>query len=160
MTRVLLAMDETDAAIEAARQARQLFGPDATYLALNVAENIPAWGPVPAVRGAVYPYPYAAPYPLVEEELAALEPTTETLDEARETAHHLAEEAGIGAESLGEFGDPTTAILDAADEHDADVIVVGATDKSWWRRMVDGSVSNDLVRGSTRPILIAGQAHR
>ena len=156
MTVVLLALDESEASIEAARQAHRLFGSDATYLALNVAEMSPAWGPVPPVRGAVYAYPYGAPYPLVEEEIEAI-PAEATLDAAREHAHELAEEAGIAAAPVGEFGDPTTAILAAADDHEADVIVVGATDKSWWRRMIDGSVANDLVRESTRPVLIAGR---
>lgn len=156
MTVVLLALDESEAAIEAARQAHRLFGSEATYLALNVAETPPSWGPVPPVRGAIYAYPYGAPYPLVEEEIAPV-PVTETLDEARETAHVLAEEAGIAAAPVGELGNPTAAILAEADEHNADVIVVGATAKNWWRRMIDGSVANDLVRESTRPVLIAGR---
>lgn len=156
MTVVLLAMDESEAALEAARQARGLFGPDATYLALNVAETHPAWGHVPAAHGAVYRFPYAAPYPLVEEEVVR-EPPTEALDDARETAQELADEAGVAASPVADYGDPTTAILAAAEQHRADVIVVGATDKSWWRRMIDGSVANDLVRESTRPVLIAGR---
>jgi nucleotide-binding universal stress UspA family protein len=157
MTVVLLALDESEASIEAARQAHRLFGSEVTYLALNVAESSPAWGPVPPVRGVVYAYPYGAPYPLVEEEILPARPE-ETLDAARETAHELADEAGVTAAPVGELGDPTTAILAAADEHDADVIVVGATEKGWWRRMIDGSVANDLVRESTRPVLIAGRA--
>lgn len=90
-------------------------------------------------------YPYATPYPLVDEELTTA-PADATLDEARETAHALADEAGIEAAAVGEIGDPTTAILDAAEAHNADVIVVGATDKSWWRRLIDGSVSNARAR--------------
>jgi nucleotide-binding universal stress UspA family protein len=154
MTVVLLALDESDAALEAARQAHRLFGSDATYLAMNVAEASPAWGSEPAVRGAVYPYPYGAPYPLVEEEMV---PEPETLDAAREHAHELAEAAGVEADPVGDFGDPTIAILAAAEQHEVDVIVVGATEKGWWRRMIDGSVANDLVRESTRPVLIAGR---
>ena len=156
MTLVLLALDESEAAVEAARQAHRLFGADATYLALNVAERAPAWGPVPAVRGAVYPFPHGAPYPLVEEEIVQ-QPSAETLDEARETAHELADAAGVDATPVGDYGDPTAAILAVAAAHDVDVIVVGATEKSWWRRMIDGSVANDLVRESTRPVLIAGR---
>lgn len=153
---ILLAVDETDEAIEAARQARQLFGPDATYLAVNVAEHPPGWSPILPTWGAVYAYPYAAPYPLVDEEISAPDGGT-AADEARETARVAVDEAGVDAAAIGEVGDPTTIILGAADAHNADVIVVGVSEKGWFRRLIDGSVSNALARVSTRPVLIAGQ---
>lgn len=156
MTLVLVALDESEASIAAARQARELFGEDASYLAVNVAESAPAWAAAPAAWGAVYPYPYAAPYPLIEEAVGA--PDDEVIADARETAEELAGQAGIDdAAALGEIGDPADAILDAADTHHVDVIVVGSTHKNWWHRLIAGSVSTDLARRSTRPVLIAGQ---
>lgn len=157
MTVVLLALDETDESISAARRARRLFGPDATYLAVNVAEQLPMWTTGPMVWGGVYPYPYPAPYPLVDEEVAELAGQA-VVDDAREVAKALADEAGVhDASAVGEVGDATDAILDAAEAHHADVIVVGSTHKSWWRRLVEGSVSTELARRSHVPILIGGQ---
>jgi nucleotide-binding universal stress UspA family protein len=159
MTLVLLALDESDESIGAARQARQLFGADATYLAVYVSETPPAWTTVPTAWGSVYPYPYAAPYPLVEDELAGTDSDRPVRDDARETAEQLAGEAGVvAATAVGEIGDAAEAILGAADQHDVDVIVVGATHKSWWQRLLEGSVSQELARRSNRPVLIAGQA--
>lgn len=157
MTLVLLAVDESDESLNAARQARGLFGAEATYLAVYVSEHPPGWTAIPTAWGAVYPYPYAAPYPLVEEELAS-PAVGNVVDEARDRAKALADEAGVhGAAAVGEVGDPAAAILDAAETHDADVIVVGATHKNWWHRLIEGSVCQDLLRRSSRPILIAGQ---
>jgi nucleotide-binding universal stress UspA family protein len=158
MTLVLLAVDESEESIGAARQARRLFGADATYLAVYVSETVPAWTAVPTAWGSVYPYPYAAPYPLVEDDLADAGSDRPVREDARDTAEQLAGEAGIDAVgTVGEIGDPAEAILSAAERHGADVIVVGATHKNWWRRLLEGSVSQDLVRRSNRPVLIAGQ---
>lgn len=158
MTVVLLAVDETDESINAAREARALFGPDATYLAVNVADQAPGWASMPTAWGAVYAYPYAAPYPLIDDEVAAAV-DDEAAAQARDTAQAVAAEAGVEpAAAVGEVGDPTQAILDAAAKHHADVIVVGATHKGWWRRLIDGSVSAELARRSELPILIAGHA--
>lgn len=158
MPLIMVAVDESDESITAARQARELFGADADYLAVNVADGAPAWAPTGSVWGAVYPYPYAAPYPLVDEEVS-FEPSDEVAEDARRIAHDRATEAGIRAPAaLGEVGNPAVAILEAASRHGADVIVVGASRKTWWERLVEGSVTKQLTSYSRIPILIAGQA--
>ncbi|MGD9999743.1 MAG: universal stress protein [Ilumatobacteraceae bacterium] len=157
MTLILVAVDESDESIAAAREARDLFGAEATYLAVNVAERTPTWTPVRPAWGAVYPYPFTSTYPMIESELAGA--PDQAREGARQTAQDLADEAGIaGASAVGEVGEPSTAILAAAETHDADVIVIGASDKNWWHRLIDGSVSKDLTNRSSRPVLIAGQA--
>jgi nucleotide-binding universal stress UspA family protein len=156
VTTVLLAVDETDESVDAVKQARRLFGPDAIYLAVNVAEGAPGWAPLPMSWGAVYPFPYAATYPLVEEEVDAPNLAAE---EAQETAQEVAGSAGVDAAAIGDVGDPTAAILAAARSHTADVIVVGPSDKGWWRRLFEGSVTRDIVQESTIPVLVAGRRH-
>lgn len=155
MTTVLLAVDETDESIDAVRQARDLFGPEATYLAVNVAETPPRWTPTPMPWGMVYPYPIGASVPDVEAPLG--DRSTEAQDHARETAEEVAGEAGLAAAPVGEVGDPSSAILAAAAQHGADVIVVGSTHKGWWRRLFEGSVSRDIAERSPVPVLLAGQ---
>lgn len=154
MTTVLLAVDETAESTHAVRQARTLFGPDATYLAVNVAESAPQWTPLPMAWGAVYPYPYVDEIPDVRSPVGG---TGTAIETARETAREVTDSAGVEAAAVGEIGDPATAILDAAESHRADVIVVGATQKGWWRRLFEGSVSRDVADRSPVPVLVAGQ---
>jgi nucleotide-binding universal stress UspA family protein len=79
---------------------------------------------------------------------------------ARDTARSVALEAGVEAEPLRDFGDPTSAVLSAADEHLVDVIVVGSSDRPWWRRLIEPSVANELLRDSSRPVLVVGAANQ
>lgn len=153
MNTVLLAVDETEESIAAVRQARQLFGPEAEYLAVNVSDAAPTWAPLPMPWGAVYPYPYGSAYP----EIAEVDAEVAEGETARRTAEEAAGAAGVDATPLGDVGDPPTAILDAAEAHRADVIVVGSTGKGWWKRLLEGSVARDVVRRSPIPVLIAGQ---
>lgn len=150
MVTVLLAVDESPESENAARRAGELFGPGANYLAVNVAEYPVAWYPTPMAWGGVYAF--AAPYPLVEEELGAS--ADDERREARDVAAAAATHADVRADAVGVTGDPVTAILQAADEHRADVIVVGASDKSWWQRLFEGSVSADVAKRARRPVLL------
>jgi nucleotide-binding universal stress UspA family protein len=153
MTTVLLAVDENDESIEAVRQARSLFGSDATYLAVNVAEKTPTWAPVPMAWGGVYPYPFAARYPAIEAEVEGMS----AVDVAQARAEDVTEQAGVTATPVGDVGDASEAILDAASVHDADVIVVGSSDKGWFRRLFEGSVSRSVLEHSPVPVLVAGR---
>jgi nucleotide-binding universal stress UspA family protein len=157
MTTVLLALDESPEAVAAARRAHDLFGSDATYLAVNVAEQQPGWTMAPLRWGMVYSYPPVGPHPLGDQ---VADPSTRARDDAIETARAAVDEAGIAAAAVGEVGDPAAAILAAADEHRADVIVTGTTDKGWWRRLIDPSVSQELIRESPVPVLVVSSAGR
>lgn len=150
MTVVLLALDGSDESRAAADAAQQLFGDSATYLAVNVGQVTPLWAPSAAVWGGVFPY---APTSTIATE-AIDEVYEDAADEARATAAELVDEAGIDAQPLGEAGDPVDAILHAAAEHGADVIVVGSGDKTWWRRVAEGSVSKGVTRASSVPVLV------
>jgi nucleotide-binding universal stress UspA family protein len=137
MTKVLIALDHTEASIHAARRAVALF-PGATLLAVNVAQMPVPW--VVEGYGAVYSLPPNWPPP-VEELRAALAADCET--------------AGMPAvELIAESGDPAHRICTAADEHDVDVIVVGAHHKGVLRRLVDPSVSSEVVHEAHRPVLV------
>jgi nucleotide-binding universal stress UspA family protein len=52
------------------------------------------------------------------------------------------------------MGDVPTAILAAAHEHQANVIVVGSHERSWFSRLLNGSVANTLVREADMPVLV------
>ena len=61
---------------------------------------------------------------------------------------------GLAAELLVKEGRPADGILDAADEVDADLIVIGSTGKHGALRMLMGSVSSRVAEYSTRSVLI------
>jgi nucleotide-binding universal stress UspA family protein len=137
MTKVLIALDHTEASTHAARTAVALF-PDATLLVVNVAQMPVPW--VVEGYGAVYSLPPNWPPP-IEELRAALAADCAT--------------AGVtDAELIAESGDPAHRICQAADEHDVDLIVVGAHHKGVLRRLVDPSVSLEVVHEAHRPVLV------
>lgn len=150
VTLVLLAVDETPASAHAARIARDLFGDDARYLAVSVTEQAVPWFPMPMSWGGVYPYwP-----PNTAIGIDTGEGAEEVEQRARAVAGEVAADAGVSATTVGAFGDPVDAIARTAEEHAVDVIVVGSNDKGWWRRLLEGSVSTDLVRHAGRPVLV------
>jgi nucleotide-binding universal stress UspA family protein len=61
---------------------------------------------------------------------------------------------GVAAEPLLKAGKPAEEILDAADEGQFDVIVIGSRGKSAAARFLMGSVSERVVRHATRPVLV------
>lgn len=152
----LLAVDETEESIEAARAARALFGSEATYLAVNVADQRPRWTTTPLLWGGVYPFPWAEPYPPTVD--AAADRTEEAMAAAHSTAEGATRDAGVTAETRVEIGDPVDAVLDAAQQHDADVIVVGSSMKRWWQRLFDRSVSQEILEAARRPVLVVPHA--
>lgn len=74
----------------------------------------------------------------------------ETLDEAAE----LLREAGARGETVAVEGHAVDAILDVADDVDADLIVVGSRGLSHAKRLFMGSVSTRLAHHTGRSILI------
>jgi nucleotide-binding universal stress UspA family protein len=70
----------------------------------------------------------------------------------------LAHEAGLASEFAACRGSGVegiaTALVEAADRWEADLIVVGRRDVSRVREFVLGSVSHAVVRGTSRPVLV------
>ena len=141
MIRILVALDESPAAQRAAREAARLFSEgSAEFLVMNVARVPAGWVP-------------PAPYGGVEVMPAGWGGELRTMDEADVEA--AARQAGVPEPHvLTEAGNPADRICEAAEEHDADVIVVGGHDKSLLTRLFDPSVSSAVVRGTHRPVLV------
>jgi nucleotide-binding universal stress UspA family protein len=160
MTRVLVAVDESEGSVRAAETAHRLFGDDAEYLAVNVT-NVVDPSTIPWY-GAGWGAPYAAPYGAVwayraDVPLDAREGTdaTEGEDIAESHARQLAEQSGLpDAEAVGEEGDPAAAVLRAAEEHHVDVIVVGTDQRGWFDRLVRPSVSKEIIKLAHVPVLV------
>lgn len=136
--RVLIALDHSEAAIRAAKEAQRLF-PGAEFLVINVSRLNMAW-----LGGGEF----GTVYPAVLESMPS-GPISDA-DLAR-----LAAEAGITeATLLAEEGEPARVICAAADEHAVDVVVVGSHDKGAIHRLIDPSVAYAVVQGTHRPVLV------
>lgn len=154
MTRVMIAVDGSDLDAEVATEAHRLFGDGADYWAVNVQvfDGVSTGAaPVPAMYGgALVGYGMAYPY---------LPPEPHRIDseagDAPEAAQEVVDRAGLAeAKVVAEVGDPPTAILRAAREHEADVIVVGNHERGWWSKLLVSSVADDLLHESTVPVLV------
>lgn len=156
MTRVLIAVDGSELDVVCATIAHDLFGDDADYLAVNVADGFATTqtATVPVPFGQVYPY-VAAPTPA---DGVAIDDEPDPVEHAEDVARRAADQAGlVTAETIGEIGDPGEAIVDAAERNHCDVIVVGSHERSWLSRLVSPSVSSEVTAASGIPVLVVKQ---
>jgi nucleotide-binding universal stress UspA family protein len=83
---------------------------------------------------------------------------------ARERADEgaaIARSHGFDAEPRGDVGAPTwQVIVDAADELDAAVIVIGSRGLTGVREQFEGSVSHEVAARAGRPVLVVPPPHR
>jgi nucleotide-binding universal stress UspA family protein len=167
MTQVLIAVDDSDSSIATARTAFSLFGPDAGYIVVNVADRAPvmwggdslAWGiGYPIVMGPAGPSEVAVAGTPANGDVTAADIDNAPIDAAIQVARDVADEADIpNPQVVGEVGDPATAIINAAHHHQADVIVIGSPDRSWFSKLFMPSVSGAVVREADIPVLVARQ---
>jgi nucleotide-binding universal stress UspA family protein len=71
-------------------------------------------------------------------------------------ASEVLEEAGVEYEVTESSGDPAEAIIDAADEADADLIVIGGRKRSPAGKALFGSVTQTVILNAGRPVLVTG----
>jgi nucleotide-binding universal stress UspA family protein len=139
---IVVGTDGSDTAGEAVRQAVELAkSVDATL------ELVSAYEPVPAQR-------------LREERRSAPEDLQwaigprEDVDATLERAAAVAREAGVAVNVYPRQGDPADAILDVAEERDADLIVVGNKGMTGAKRFLLGSVPNKVSHHAPCSVLI------
>jgi nucleotide-binding universal stress UspA family protein len=94
-----------------------------------------------------------------ELEVEALSPTprSEFAEAARKSADAMAERiraAGVEASADVRPGRPVRAILLFAEEHEADLIIIGASRRGAVARRLLGDVSLELVQRSRRPVMV------
>ena len=78
----------------------------------------------------------------------------EDVDATLEDAAAKAEEAGVDVERFARQGDPADAILDVAEETNADLIIVGNKGMTGARRFLLGSVPNKVSHHAPCSVLI------
>lgn len=115
-----------------------------------VVVSVAAPAPLTTAPGAFGLAPYYAPRTLELEERA---------DEALWERHRgrveaLFAAAGVPVEFTGATGRPADEIVELAERHDADLIVVGTREPGFVERLLGGSVSQGVARQARCDVLI------
>lgn len=168
MTQVLIAVDDSEHSVKAARVAYDLFGDTATYTVVNVADQTPVMlGDEPLLFGVGYPLMMApsgaaltttvTPTPVNGSSSQPTNLETAEIDTAMQVALNVAAEADIpNPQVVGDTShDPAGAIISAAHHHQADVIVIGSHERSWFSKLFAPSVAGSVVKEADIPVLIA-----
>jgi nucleotide-binding universal stress UspA family protein len=149
MTRVLIAVDGSSESNDAAQFAHRLFGDDAEYIVVTVAETgsfvggaLPIADPAFSGGGA-----YISPE-------VARESVESAIHDAEQTAADAAAKVDEDATTIVEAGDPGESIIHVAEEQQVDLIVIGSHDRNWLSRLLTPSVRNHLVDHAPCPVLV------
>jgi nucleotide-binding universal stress UspA family protein len=139
---IVVGTDGSETASQAVRQAVEL----ASSVGARV-ELVSAYEPVPSAR-------------LREEKREAPEDLQwtinprEDVDSTLEDAAAIARAAGVETDLFARQGDPADAILDVAEEREADLIVVGNKGMTGAKRFLLGSVPNKVSHHAPCSVLI------
>jgi nucleotide-binding universal stress UspA family protein len=139
---IVVGTDGSDTANQAVRQAVDLARAVGAKL-----ELVSAYEPVPAQR--LQEERRQAP----EDLQWAINPR-EDVDATLEAAAALAREAGVDVDVYPRQGDPADAILDVAEEQEADLIVVGNKGMTGAKRFLLGSVPNKVSHHAPCSVMI------
>lgn len=140
--RIVVGTDGSDTAKRAVREATELAKQTGSTLYV-----VSAYDPVPQQR--LREERREAP-PDIEHTVGPTEDVDATLAEAAEEV----EGAGVPVETVARQGEPADAILDVAEEHKADLIVVGNKGMTGAKRFLLGSVPNKVSHHAPCSVLI------
>ena len=79
---------------------------------------------------------------------------TMQVDSTLDVARSVMKLAGVEADYHEIQGHPTDAIIDAANDHDADLIVVGSRGEGATKRLLHGSVSTNVLHHAPCDVLV------
>jgi nucleotide-binding universal stress UspA family protein len=174
----MIAVDGSELDQPLASTAHRLFGDDAQYWAVNVRHQtddaaVPASTTFPALYGGsfigfgtVYPYLAPNPYDVRVTDVSDVTDVSGIVGSADATPDGATAAPGepgpptgatdgpTGDTELAVGGDPPAAILRAAHANAVDVIVVGDHDRSWWSKLIEPAVSDELIDRSEIPVLV------
>jgi nucleotide-binding universal stress UspA family protein len=139
---IVVGTDGSGTAGEAVRQAVDLARTVGAKL-----ELVSAYEPVPAQR-------LREEHRDAPEDLQWAITPREDVDATLEAAAAVARDAGVDVTAYPRQGDPADAILDVAEERDADLIVVGNKGMTGAKRFLLGSVPNKVSHHAPCSVLI------
>ncbi len=142
---VMIAVDGSEAAHDAAEVAVGMFGRDVDYSIVSVG-TIPMAPPITPLGLTPALYTLAG---------ARAGSMTDLNFQAEDIVEEVADELDLpGAEQVADRGGPGPTICALAEERNADVIVIGAHERGWWSRVMEGSTQDHLVRNAPCSVLV------
>ena len=148
LQKIVVGYDGTEPAERALGRTVELakvFG--ARVIVADVAAPMPVTEP--AVAGAFGMQPYYYYDPAQERRIDEL-----LWQRHRDEIASFFANSGVSHEFAGVVGQPSAEILEVADRHDADLIVVGTREAGFFERLLGGSVSEGVARRARRDVLI------
>jgi len=139
---IVVGTDGSDTAGEAVRKAVEL----ARAVGARI-ELVSAYEPVSNLR-------LRAEARQMPEDVQWMVNPREDVDETLRAAAEAVEAAGVAVRTYAREGDPADAILDVAEERDADLIVVGNKGMTGAKRFLLGSVPNKVSHHAPCSVLI------
>jgi nucleotide-binding universal stress UspA family protein len=140
--RIVVGTDGSETANEAVRQATDLARKVGAKLAL-----VSAYEPVSQTR-------LREERQQVPTDMAHTVSPREDVDATLKAAAKLAEGEGVDVQTFARQGDPADAILDVAEEENADLIIVGNKGMTGAKRFLLGSVPNKVSHHAPCSVLI------
>ena len=147
MSRILVAVDGSDAAAEAACKAVELLGRDHRYTVLEAIEVVP----ISAAPGLLGTGPAYETVPSPEMLMAETQRATA---EARNDVAVAIRRMRVEAHPIVEFGHPAEVIAQTVRSNGIDVVVVGSHGKGLAERVFHGSVSHEVLKDLPCPVLV------
>ncbi|WP_435077207.1 universal stress protein [Halococcus sp. AFM35] len=80
----------------------------------------------------------------------------EKSEEVQSSAQTVAEEYGVAVTTAAESGVPSDVVIQYADDNDVDHIVIGSHGRSGTKRLLLGSVAEEVARKVSIPVTIIG----
>ncbi len=145
MSRVLVAATGSESEHDALREALVLLGPDHEYVFLTVDQGV-----VPAVMddaGLAGTAPLADDVAFAEREVSALRAGERRMQQ-------MLGSFGLKGRARVESGDPGERICAAALDEGADLIVMGTHHAGVLRRLLGGSVVDEVAHHAPCPVLL------
>jgi nucleotide-binding universal stress UspA family protein len=139
---IVVGTDGSDTAKEAVRQAKELAKNLGSQLKL-----VSAYEPVPEAR-------LRQERKDIPEDIQHLVNPREDVEAVLKEAAEEIREAGVQVETFPREGDPADAILDLAEEQNADLIIVGNKGMTGTRRFLLGSVPNKVSHHAPCNVMI------
>jgi nucleotide-binding universal stress UspA family protein len=147
---IVVGYDGTSSAERALRRAIQLARMFASRV---IVADVAAPQPLQTTPGAFGYLPYYAGIP---EQSTRMD---ETLwQQHRSSIDSLFAHTAVRHEFAGLVGEPVTEIVEVADQHKADLIVVGTREANFLERLLEGSVSQGVARHAHCDVLIVHPA--
>jgi nucleotide-binding universal stress UspA family protein len=146
----LVAIDHSQSADRIAEFVSDFFGPlDVEIIAISVGVVQTPVLPLGIAPGEMAPWASAAGAQLLEDGVEA-----QTKQALANAEHSLADCHLKDDEEIVEVGNPADVILQAADERNVDLIVVGASSRKVFKELLSPSVPARLAKGAHVPVLL------